>query len=92
MLEEISEYRENYTKLCATTLLNNRATAKIILKMDIANKPIQKVTHIQINHCLRELTHYADSYIDKIHMQLQDVFNQAVLDEIINVSPFTVKR
>ena len=59
--------------------------------MYIADLPIQKVGATQINDCLLDLVHYSNSYISKIHQMLAAVFNKAMLLQIINVSPFSIK-
>ena len=88
MLEE----QEKLNKITQSTMLRNKATAKIILtKMNIADKAIQKVTADEINKGLQNLTYLSNSYIDKIYMKLNAIFNQAVLDEVLISNPFAVK-
>ena len=92
ILEEILEEQEKLNKITDSTILRNKNTAKHILGMVIIDKPIQKVSADEINKCLQKLTYLSNSYIDKIYMKLNNVFNEAVLQEILIVNPFTVGR
>lgn len=91
VLDLMLEEEERANKVCASTLLRKKRTGEIISKMYIADIPIQKVGATQINDCLLDLVGYSNSYISKIHMQLSAVFNKAMLLQIINVNPFTIK-
>ena len=92
ILKDILENQEKNNIITESTMLRNKATAKIINKMKIATKPIQKVTAVEINKCLQELVNdYSNSYISKVHMQLNNVFNKAVLRKHLNENPFTIK-
>lgn len=83
ILEDLLEARSK-TDLSESTLLSNQYTAKIICNMRIADMPIQKIIDKQINECLYKLTSkYSDSYIEKIFMQLSNVFDIAVERELI---------
>ena len=87
MLEEI----EKANIVNENTLLRKKKAGEIISKMYIANIPIQQVNPAQINDCLLELTSYSNSYISKIYMLLQNVFNKAMLLGIIDKNPFSIK-
>lgn len=91
ILDLMLQEEERSNRISPNTLLRKEATANIIKKMYIANMPIQKVTAIQINECLLGLVEYSNSYISKICMLLNNVFNKAMLLQIINVNPFTIK-
>jgi len=92
ILDIMLQEEEKANLISETTLLRKKATAKIIKKMYIAKVPIQKVTAIQINECLLDLVNYSNSYIGKVHMLLNNVFNKAMLLQIINLNPFSIKR
>lgn len=87
LLEEI----EKANIVNENTLLRKKKAGEIISKMYIANIPIQQVNPAQINDCLLELTSYSNSYISKIYMLLQNVFNKAMLLGIIDKNPFSIK-
>lgn len=88
LLEEI----EKANIVNENTLLRKKKAGEIISnRMYIANIPIQQVNPAQINDCLLELTSYSNSYISKIYMLLQNVFNKAMLLGIIDKNPFQIK-
>ncbi|MBQ9298111.1 MAG: site-specific integrase [Clostridia bacterium] len=91
ILDLMLQEEEKANRVSENTLLRKEATAKIIKKMYIAEMPIQKVTAVQINTCLLDLVNYSNSYISKICMLLNNVFNKAMLLNIINLNPFTIK-
>lgn len=91
ILDLMLQEEEKSNRVSGNTLLRKEATAKIIKNMYIANMPIQKVTAIQINACLLDLVDYSNSYISKICMLLNNVFNKAMLLNIINLNPFSIK-
>jgi len=91
VLDLMLEEEEKSNRISESTLVRKEATANIIKKMFIAEMPIQKVTALQINKCLLELVEYSNSYISKICMLLNNVFNKAMLLNIINLNPFSIK-
>mgnify|MGYP004528679973 CR=1 FL=1 len=91
ILDLILQEEEKANIVSENTMLRKEATAKIIKTMYIADEPIQKVTPVQINACLFELVNYSNSYISKIYMMLNRVFDKAVLLNIINLNPFSIK-
>lgn len=91
ILTVILEEENKANKISENSLLRKEGTAKIISKMYIANLPIQKVNAMQINECLLTVVDYANSYIDKIYMLLGNVFNKAMLLQILNINPFSIK-
>lgn len=91
ILDIMLQEEEKSNRISGNTLLRKEGTAKIIKKMYIANMPIQKVTAIHINDCLLDLVNYSNSYISKIYMLLNNVFNKAMLLQIVNVNPFSIK-
>lgn len=68
--------------------LNTRA---IIKNMYIANKPIQKITILDINNNLASIADYSNSMIEKIYGLISQAFNLALLNKIISNNPFTIK-
>jgi len=91
ILDIILQEEEKTNRISETTLLRKSETAKKIKSMYIADMPIQRVSAIQINDCLLELVDYSNSYISKICMLLNNVFNKAVLLNIISLNPFSIK-
>ena len=91
ILDVILEEEEKTNKVSESTLIRKEETSKIIKNMYIANVPIQKVTALQINDCLLNLVNYSNSYITKIFLSLSNVFNKAMLLQIIDVNPFMIK-
>lgn len=74
-----------------TTYNRNLQTKKIVETLDIANMPIQKISRTHINSCLTKLTNYSNSTIEKVCILIRQAFNYAMLNEIINKDPFTIK-
>lgn len=66
-------------------------TRKIISSLDIANKPIQNISIIEINSNLSSISYYSNSIIKKVYMLLANAFNLGVLNKIISNSPFSIK-
>ena len=99
MDNHIKEQEKN-NKLKPNSMVRKKRTAKLISEMSIANKPIQKVTADEIKKDLLKFVdlkgkyNYSQSYIDKIYSLLRETFNQAVIDEKINLedNPFKIKR
>ena len=91
ILDLILEEQEKSNILTENTLARNIQTARIIKKMYIYPMQIQKVNAVHINECLLETVNYSNSYIEKIYMLLSSVFNKAMLLQIINVNPFSIK-
>ena len=74
-----------------TTYNRNLQTKKIIETLNISDKPIQKITRTDINTSLNMLTDYSNSTIEKVCILIRQAFNYAMLNEIINKDPFTIK-
>ena len=91
LLDQIIEEQEKSNKITENTLARNIQTAKIIKEMYIADMQIQRVNAVQINDCLLSIVHYFNPYIEKIYMLLASVFNKAMLLQIINQNPFSIK-
>jgi len=92
ILEENLQNKEHSNKICKSTMLRNRETAKVILKSDIANMPIQQVRRQDLQNFLNKAAEaYSNSYIDKIHIHLSNVFQIAMIDHYINENPFAMK-
>lgn len=68
--------------------LNTRA---IIKNLHIANMPIQKITILDINNNLASVADYSNSMIEKIYGLINQAFNLALLNKIIQTNPFTIK-
>lgn len=93
ILEENLQNKEHSNKICKSTMLRNRETAKVILKSDIANMPIQQVRRQDLQNFLNKAAEaYSNSYIDKIHIHLSNVFQIAMIDHYINENPFAMKE
>lgn len=91
ILEQNIRNKEHSNKLKESTKLRNRETAKVILKAEIASKPIQQVHRQDIQDFLNEVAeNYSNSYIDKIHIHLSNVFKTAVIDKYISENPFAI--
>lgn len=91
ILDIILMEEEQSNRISEIALLRKKGTACLIKKMSIANMPIQKVTATQINRCLATLVDYSNSYISKVYMLLNGIFNKAMILNIINTSPFMIK-
>lgn len=64
---------------------------KIISSLPIGNEKIQKITPLEINNSLSNITNYSNSVISKVSQLIKIGFNKAVLLNVINYNPFTVK-
>ncbi len=84
---------EKYTlnKIKGSTYNRLLYTTKIIESLDIANKPIQKITRKDLNSSLVEISNYSQSVINKIYQIISQGFNYALLNEYIYRSPFSIK-
>ena len=102
LLDLILEEQEKSNILTENTLARNEQTIRVIKdNMYIAHMPIQKVNAAQINECLLDIANekyktkdkykYSNSYIEKIYMLLGTAFNKAMLLQILNVNPFSIK-
>lgn len=102
LLDLILEEQEKSNILTENTLARNEQTIRVIKdSMYIAYMPIQKVNAAQINECLLDIANekyktkdeykYSNSYIEKIYMLLGTAFNKAMLLQILNVNPFSIK-
>lgn len=92
ILEENLQNKEHSNKICKSTMLRNRETANVIFKSDIANMPIQQVRRQDLQNFLNKAAEqYSNSYIDKFHIHLSNVYQTAMLDHYINENPFTMK-
>lgn len=94
LLDIVNKYNEDDYKaniVAEVGYLRRKETAKIIEKMSIANKTIQKINATMINDELLNYTYYSNSVITKIFNMLSASFNKAVLMNIINNNPFNTK-
>ena len=78
-------------KISEVGYLRRKETANIVAKLDIAEKPIQKLTAQMINKSLLTLVDYSDSVITKVYGMIKCAFNKAIINNVIYFSPFNVK-
>jgi integrase len=98
-MNDMLDEQERNHELKENSMLRKRITAGIISNMSIANKPIQKVTADKIKEGLAKFVdergkyNYSQSYLNKIYSLLREVFNQAVIDDKLNLeqNPFKIK-
>ena len=86
-----NEEKFKLNKIKGSTYNRLLYTTKIIEKLDIANKPIQKITRIELNSALAEISDYSQSVINKIYQIIAQGFNFALLNEYIYKNPFSIK-
>lgn len=67
-------------------------TRRIITTLPIATMPIQNISQIQLNNSLSSITSYSNSIIDKVYGLINNAFNLAVLNKVLNTNPFTLKN
>ena len=91
IIDTLIEESYNANRIKSTTYNRNLQTKKIIEQLDIAYMPIQQITRNNINTSISTLTNYANSTIEKICILIRQGFNYAMLNEIINKDPFTIK-
>ena len=78
-------------KIVANTYFRSKETIKILDKLPIYIKPIQKITIQDINRDLILLNNYANSVIIKVCSIISKGFEQALVMNIIPNNPFTIK-
>lgn len=78
-------------KIKDVTYKRHLDTKNIIAKLDIANRPIQKITVSEINNNLSQITNYSNSIIEKVYGLIGQAFNFALLDNIISSNPFSIR-
>ncbi len=83
-------YESNSVKLATHT--RHEYVEKVIERFNCANTPIQEITRTQLNRELNKLTDYSQSVINKTYQALASGYNYAVLNHIIQSSPFTIKN
>ena len=83
-------YESNSVKLATHT--RHKYVERVIENFDCANTPIQEITRTQLNRDLNKLTNYSQSVIDKTYQALASGYNYAVLNRILQSSPFTIKN
>lgn len=94
LLELIDKYIDqlyNSNKIKDVTYKRHTDTKNIIAKLDIANRPIQKITVSEINNNLSQITNYSNSIIEKVYGLIGQAFNFALLDNIISSNPFSIR-
>ena len=94
LLELVDKYIDqlyNSNKIKDVTYKRHTDTKNIIAKLDIANRPIQKITVSEINNNLSKITNYSNSIIEKVYGLIGQAFNFALLDNIISSNPFSIR-
>lgn len=66
-------------------------TRRIVSTLDIANRPIQNISIMDINNALASISNYSNSIIEKVYGLINQAFNLALLNNIISSNPFTIK-
>ena len=83
-------YESNAVKLATHT--RHIYVERVIEGFSCANTPIQQITRTQLNNELNKLTNYSQSVINKTYQALASGYNYAVLNHIIQSSPFAIKN
>lgn len=78
-------------KIAVTTYNRKLETKKIIENNDIAKLAIQKISPIDINNFLVDISYYSNSVITKISQMVRSAFDKALILNIINNNPYNVK-
>lgn len=78
-------------KIAVTTYNRKLETKKIIENNDIAKLTIQKISSVDINNFLVDVSYYSNSVITKISQMLKNAFDKALILNIINNNPYNVK-
>lgn len=78
-------------KIAVTTYNRKLETKKIIENNDIAKLTIQKISSVDINNFLVDVSYYSNSVITKISQMLRNAFDKALILNIINNNPYNVK-
>ena len=94
LMELIDKYIDqlyNSNKIKDVTYKRHLDTKNILAKLDISNRPIQKITISEINNNLSKITNYSNSIIEKVYGLIGQAFNFALLDNIISSNPFSIR-
>ena len=91
ILNLIVDEQLNNNIISPATYNRKKYYIKIISSLPIGNEKIQKITPLEINNSLSNITNYSNSVISKVSQLIQIGFNKAFLLNIINYNPFTVK-
>lgn len=91
LVEKYINQLYNSNKIKDVTYKRHLDTKKIIARLDISNRPIQKITISELNNNLSKITNYSNSIIEKVYGLIEQAFNFALLDNIINSNPFTIR-
>lgn len=83
------QFRSN--KISEVTYKRKSDTKKIIERYKIANMPIQKISTVDINDFLINLTDYSNSVISKVSQMLKSAFDKSLLLNILSSNPFSIK-
>lgn len=78
-------------KIAVTTYNRKLETKKIIENNDIAKLAIQKISPIDINNFLIDISYYSNSVITKISQMVRSAFDKALILNIINNNPYNIK-
>lgn len=91
ILEEILQNKERDYKRAESTKLRDRDTANVILHANIGSMPIQKTKRQDIQNFFNDLAEiYSNSYIEKIHIHLSNVYKIATIDHLITENYFAM--
>lgn len=94
LIELVDKYIDqlhNSNKIKDVSYKRHLNTKNIIAKLDISNRPIQKITVSEINNNLSKITNYSNSIIEKVYGLIGQAFNFALLDNIISSNPFSIR-
>ncbi len=78
-------------KVLETTYKRNLYNRNIINTLNMANMKIQKLNPVIINQEFLQLTNYSNSVISKIAQLIKAAFDKALMLNIVNNNPFTIK-
>lgn len=85
--KEILEIKLKINKISENSYLTKQHSLNKIKESNLGNANIQKVTYLQIQDFLNDLTVLSDSYIQKITIELNNIFSEAIKREYIYKNP-----
>lgn len=85
--KELLELKYQSNKIKANSYLLKNHSLNKIKDSSIGFAKIQKITYIEIQHFLNSLTDLSNSYIEKITIELNNIFKEAIKREIIYKNP-----
>lgn len=81
------EDADSLNLITGTTYRRKNEVIKLIDRYGLGTVPIQNITELTVKNFFKEITHYSNSQIDKVHQALNKAFRYAVKKKLIENNP-----